>query len=196
MVLLGFFEGADPAGDKPFLFLLLYFSVYNFYLALFFLTSFSLLRFSVFYKFVSRKLVVDCWNILMMAASKSLSDHSSIWSSSVLVLVAFSYSHHDFLGSRYDGFLLHPGLVAVIVRRCRVLFISFILAGSAHRSWQEVELRYDPRMNISNSNSVFGAFVELFWSAFCIWYCWGSQWPIVGLPEGAEAFPRPAGRWH
>lgn len=115
--------------------------------------------------------------------------------------VVFSYSHHDFLGSWYDGFLLFPGLLAVIVRRCWILFIPLMLAsslGTAHRSWQVVWLRDDLRMNTSNSNLILRAFLELFDLLVVSGASGTPNWFLVELPEGAEGFlqaSRRGARW-
>ena len=61
-------------------FLLIYFSVC---ILFFFITSISLLRFSIF-SFVSSMFIIAHWNIFIMASLTSLSDNSNIWFISVL----------------------------------------------------------------------------------------------------------------
>lgn len=86
----------------------------------------------------------------------------------------------------------------LVGERLWVLFKSFLLAGclaSAHWSWpafvgwQEVELRYDPRMNMAKDGLIFRASVVFFWSAWYIWWCRDSHLSLGELPEGTAGFP-------
>lgn len=154
VVLLGSLEEADPAGRYS-LFLLLYFSVYNFHLVLktHTHTNFYLCWDFLYFSFVSEERV-DGWDVFVKAAVKSLADDPACDSSqSWCQLIVCSHSFSLVISLVLDVMVFNCilDIWAIIFRRLWALFKSLISVsklGSVPSSWHdfvgwgEIKLRY------------------------------------------------------